>query len=51
MDQLTPILTGLVPSLGLLAVFVFSMRAIVRADRNERAAQEQLDRESTPTAP
>lgn len=36
---------ALIPSLGLALVFWYAMRAILRADRNERAAQAKLDEE------
>ena len=38
MPSLTDALAALVPSAGVLAVFWFAMRAIVRADRHEREA-------------
>ncbi len=37
------IVAGVLPSIGLLALFWFAMRAIVRADRNERAAEAEYD--------
>jgi hypothetical protein len=37
------IIVGLVPSIGLALLFWYVMRAIIRADRNERAAEAKLD--------
>lgn len=34
---------GVVPSIGLGVLFWFALRSIIRADRNERAAQARLD--------
>jgi hypothetical protein len=34
---------GVLPSVGLGLLFWYAMRAIVRADRNERAAEAALD--------
>lgn len=39
------IVAGLVPSIGVGLVFWFAMRKIVRADRNERAAEAKMDAE------
>lgn len=43
MSGVTAVLTGILPSIGLGLLFWFAMRAIVRADRNERAAEAKLD--------
>jgi len=43
MDDLWPAVAALIPSLGVGVLFYFAMRAIVRADRNERAALARLD--------
>lgn len=40
-----PIVSALIPSIGVGVLFYFAMRAIVRADRNERAALARLDAE------
>ncbi|SEJ39145.1 hypothetical protein [Demequina mangrovi] len=37
------VLVGIVPSIGVGALFWFVMRAVIRADRNERAALAQED--------
>ncbi|WP_084104842.1 hypothetical protein [Demequina sp. NBRC 110056] len=34
---------GLIPSIAVAALFWFAMRAVVRADRNERAALAQIE--------
>jgi hypothetical protein len=44
------ILTGVVPSVGVLAVFVYVMRGITRADRHEREAIAAYDREQAAAA-
>ena len=36
--SLVPILVGVIPSIGVALLFWFVMRAVVRADRNERAS-------------
>lgn len=36
---------GIIPSIGVGLVFWFAMRAVVRADRNERAALAKADAE------
>lgn len=38
---------GLIPSAGVLAVFWFVIRAVIRADRRERDAMAKLDREES----
>jgi hypothetical protein len=40
---LRAIVVGLVPSIGLALIFWYAMRSIIRADRNERAAEARLD--------
>jgi hypothetical protein len=40
-----PTVSALIPSIGVGVLFYFAMRAIVRADRNERAALARLDAE------
>ena len=39
------VLAGILPSLGVFAIFAFVMRGIVRADRNEREAIAASERE------
>ncbi|MBD5786693.1 hypothetical protein IF650_10930 [Cellulosimicrobium terreum] len=39
------VVAALVPSIGVGVLFWLAMRAIVRADRNERAALDRLDAE------
>ena len=41
----TAIAAGLIPSIGVGLLFWFVMRAVVRADRNERAALARYDAE------
>lgn len=41
---------GIIPSLGLLWLFWFTFRGIIRADRREREALAQLDREEAEKA-
>lgn len=43
MSGLQTIAVGLVPSIGLGLIFWYAMRAIIRADRTERAAEARLD--------
>ncbi len=43
MSGLKTIIVGLVPSIGLALLFWYVMRAVIRADRNERAAEAKLD--------
>lgn len=43
-------LTAIVPSLGVLFLFVLAIRAIFQADRRERLAQAQLERQDRATA-
>ena len=40
-----PVVSALIPSIGVGVLFYFAMRAIVRADRNERAGLARLDAE------
>ncbi|MDF9878565.1 hypothetical protein [Cellulosimicrobium cellulans] len=40
-----PTVAALIPSIGVGVLFYVAMRAIVRADRNERAALARLDAE------
>lgn len=42
MDAFWDVVAALVPSLGVGGVFWFAMRAIIRADRRERAAIARL---------
>jgi len=44
------VLTGVVPSVGVLGVFVYVMRGITRADRHEREAIAAFDREQAAIA-
>lgn len=44
------VLTGVLPSVGVLAVFVFVMRGITRGDRREREAMAAYDREQAAAA-
>jgi len=44
------VLTGLLPSLGVLAIFVYVMRGITRADRREREAMAAYYREQDEAA-
>ena len=51
MPSFTDALAALVPSVGVLAVFWFAIRSIVRADRHERdaiAAMEAAEAEKRP---
>lgn len=41
---------GIIPSLGVGGLFFFVMRGIIRADRREREALAQLDREEAQRA-
>ncbi|WP_264031608.1 hypothetical protein [Cellulosimicrobium sp. SH8] len=45
-----PVVSALIPSIGVGVLFYFAMRAIVRADRNERAALARLDAEQESAA-
>jgi len=44
------VLTGVLPSIGVLAVFVYVMRGITRADRREREAMAAYDRQQADAA-
>lgn len=48
--NLGAILMGIVPSLALGGLFFFIIRGIIRADRREREAIAQLDREEAERA-
>ena len=48
--KMTTILMGVLPSVGVLAVFVYAMRGITRADRHEREAMAEFDREQAAAA-
>lgn len=41
---------GIIPSIGVGLIFWFAMRAVVRADRNERAALARADAEAAAAA-
>jgi len=43
MNDFWPAVYALIPSIGVGILFYFAMRAIVRADRNERLAMAELD--------
>jgi len=43
MMQWEQVLIGLVPSLGVGLIFWFALRAVMRADRNERNALAEID--------
>jgi hypothetical protein len=43
-------LTAIVPSVGVLFLFVLAIRAMFQADRRERLAQAQLEREERAAA-
>lgn|GEM_PF-881896 len=43
MDTLFEVLAALIPSLGVGLLFFLAIRALVNADRNERAALARLD--------
>lgn len=48
--SLGSVLLGILPSLGLGGLFFFIMRGIIRADRREREAIAQMDREEAERA-
>jgi len=48
--NLPTILMGILPSIGLGGLFFFVMRGIIRADRREREAIAQLEREEAERA-
>lgn len=51
MDSLFEVLAGLIPSLGVGALFFLAIRSLVNADRNERAALARLDAEEAKGRP
>ena len=44
------VLVGVIPSIGVGLIFWFAMRAVLRSDRNERAALAKLDAEQDAAA-
>lgn len=50
MDTFLEVLAGLAPSLGVGLLFFLVIRALVNADRNERAALNRLAAEETKSA-
>ncbi len=48
--NISTVLTGVLPSVGVLALFVYAMRGIMRADRHEREAIATYDREQAAAA-
>ncbi len=44
------VFAALIPSIGVGLLFYFAIRAILRADRNERAALARMDREAAAAA-
>jgi hypothetical protein len=42
-DRVTQFLVALVPSIGVLFIFWIGMRALLQADRRERAAQARIE--------
>ena len=44
-DTVWPILAALIPSAGLLFLFLFILKRIIEADRRERAAERKWDEE------
>lgn len=51
--SLSVLLMGVLPSIGTLALFVFVVRGVIRADRRERAAisREEHMRQAATTDP
>lgn len=47
MDTFLEVLAGLIPSLGVGLLFFLAMRALMNADRNERAALARLAAEES----
>ena len=43
MDTWVAVAVGIIPSIGVGLLFWFSIRAVIRADRNERAALARED--------
>jgi hypothetical protein len=48
--NLASVLTSVLPSVGVLAIFVYVMRGITRADRREREAMANYDRQQAQAA-
>lgn len=48
--QWQAIAVGLIPSIGVALVFWLGMRAVIRADRNERAALARIEQEDAQAA-
>jgi hypothetical protein len=44
------VLTGVLPSIGVLAIFIYAMRGITRGDRREREAMAEFDRQEAQAA-
>lgn len=44
-------LLALVPSAGVLFIFVVAIKAMLEGDRRERAAQARFDKQATATRP
>lgn len=51
MPSLTDALAALAPSIGVGLIFWFAMRAIVRADRRERAAIAAMEAQASEKRP
>ena len=45
MSTLEAVLVGIIPSIAVAGLFWYAMRAVVRADRNERAQLARIERE------
>ncbi|WP_062521638.1 hypothetical protein [Demequina silvatica] len=43
METWQAVAIGIIPSIGVGAIFWFAMRSVIRADRNERAALAEED--------
>lgn len=50
MNTLAEVLPALIPSLGVGLLFFLAIRALVNADRNERAAIARIDAEEAQAA-
>lgn len=48
--NLAAVLTGVLPSIGVLAIFIYAMRGITRGDRREREAMAEFDRQEAQAA-
>jgi hypothetical protein len=46
----TAFLAALLPSVGVLLIFWFAIRALLQADRRERTAQARIEAQSAPIA-